>query len=457
MTDVLTDVRVNEIERRPEPARRRRLVRRVAMRPRRVIVRVHRWLSIGLFAWLIVVSATGAWLAVHHAVESWWNGDRYEATAGDVGPQAAYDAGIEALPDDAYVYGLTAPRNGRGVYQVYGEMAPEDPDDLEGYTYLTAFVDPGTGEVNGVRDEEEGASWWLYRGHMYLWQDQGLFGAFNPDSGWCRPNADGVEPGGVRGVACDVLPDGMDMVGWFGLAFIVVLLTGFYLWYWPGVRRWATALVVRRDRGRFAFHMSVHKVVGFVFWVPLLIVTFTGMIFAFPNMARWFENSTPAKRDFDLWVMPEELTSSQADGRDPIGLDAAARTIAERYPDRALNYLEAPGDETGMYAAWVTRGFDPWTREGGAGNTYVALDQYTGETLYDGSPEDGNVFDQAWDDWGFPLHTGDFGGTGTRILWVTVGMAPLVLGVTGITMNLVRRRKRAKRAERTIDLDATVT
>ena len=224
-----------------------------------------------------------------------------------------------------------------------------------------------------------------------------------------------------------------------------MLLTGFYLWYWPGVRRWATALVVRRGRGRFTFHMSVHKVVGFVFWIPLTVVAFTGMIFAFPNMARWFENATPAQRDFDLWVMPEELTSSEADGREPIGLDAAARTIAERYPDRAINYLEAPGDETGMYAAWVTRGFDPWTREGGAGNTYVALDQYTGETLYDGTPEDGNVFDQAWDDWGFPLHTGDFGGTATRVLWVAVGPVASRAGGDRDHHEPVRRKKRAKR------------
>jgi uncharacterized iron-regulated membrane protein len=94
----------------------------------------------------------------------------------------------------------------------------------------------------------------------------------------------------------------------------------------------------------------------------------------------------------------------------------------------------------------VTRGFDPWTREGGAGNTYVALDQYSGETLYDGSPEDGNVFDQVWDDWSFPLHTGDFGGTATRVLWVAVGLSPILLGATGTTMWLVRRAKRAKRA-----------
>jgi hypothetical protein len=28
---------------------------------------------------------------------------------------------------------------------------------------------------------------------------------------------------------CDVLPDGMDMVGWLGVLFTVVLLSGFYV------------------------------------------------------------------------------------------------------------------------------------------------------------------------------------------------------------------------------------
>ena len=72
-------------------------------------------------------------------------------------------------------------------------------------------------------------------------------------------------------------------------------------------------------------------------------------------------------------------------------------------------------DETATYSAWVTRGFDPWTREAGAGNVYVAIDQFSGEVVYDGIPGEGNTFDQVWDDWSFPLHTGDFGGTLTRV------------------------------------------
>jgi uncharacterized iron-regulated membrane protein len=432
-----------------EPTRQPSRVRRLAMRPRRALVLVHRWLALVLVAWVIVVGATGAWLVGHHAIESWFDGDRYRATPGDVGPQAATDAALEAFPEGATSYGLTLPRNGRGVYHVYGEVPPpEGAAETEEPGYLTAYVDPGSGIVNSVRDEEAGASWWLYRGHMYLWQDHGVAGVFDPETGWCRRDSGGAEPGGVRGVVCDVMPDGMDIVGYMAIAFVVVLLTGFYLWYWPGVRRWATAFVIRRRRGPFAFNLSIHKVVGFVVWVPLLVVTFTGAAFAFPNMNKWFDNATPAQRDFDLWVPGDDVVSGDADGREPIGLDRASEILAERYPDRAINYLAPPYDETGHYTAWVTRGLDPWTREGGAGNTYVALDQYTGETLYDGTPEEGNVFDQAWDDWSFPLHTGDFGGSVSRVLWTLVGLSPLVLAVTGVVMYVIRLQKRRRRARR---------
>jgi uncharacterized iron-regulated membrane protein len=281
---------------------------------------------------------------------------------------------------------------------------------------------------------------------MYLWQDWGLLGAFDPEAGWCRA-VDGVEPGGVKGVVCDVLPDGMDMVGWLGALFIVVLLTGFYLWYWPGVKRWARAFTITRGRGPFAFNLSLHKVIGFVVWLPLLVVAFTGIAFAFPNLNSWFENATPAQRDFFLWSQPEDALSGAADGRTPLTYDEALAAIEARFPDRAVQSLMPPfgDDETATYSAWVTRGFDPWTREGGAGNVLVAIDQYSGEVVYDGTPEQGNTFDQVWDDWSFPLHTGDFGGPTTCLLWTALALSPVALGVTGVVMYLIRRRKRARR------------
>jgi uncharacterized iron-regulated membrane protein len=238
----------------------------------------------------------------------------------------------------------------------------------------------------------------------------------------------------------------MDMVGWLGVLFIVVLLTGFYVWYWPGVRRWTTAFVIERGRGPFTFNLSLHKVIGFVVWVPLLMVAFTGIAFAFPNLNSWYENATPARRDFFLWTQPEDAVSDPAPGRERLDLDEALAAIQASYPDRTVRSLMPPfDDESATYSAWVTRGLDPWTRETGAGNAYVAVDQFTGEVVYDGTPEEGNPFDQLWDDWSFPLHTGDFGGSSTRVLWTVLAVSPLALGATGLLMYLIRRRKRARR------------
>jgi uncharacterized iron-regulated membrane protein len=78
----------------------------------------------------------------------------------------------------------------------------------------------------------------------------------------------------------------------------------------------------------------------------------------------------------------------------------------------------------------------------------VNLDQYTGDTTYVGTPEDGNAADQLWDDWSFPLHTGDVLGDVSRVAWLGLAASPLVLLATGLTMWLARWSKRRRRPER---------
>ena len=205
---------------------------------------------------------------------------------------------------------------------------------------------------------------------------------------------------------CDVIPDGMDMVGWLGVGFIVILLTGFYLWYWPGVKRWANALRIQRGRGRFTFNMSLHKVIGFLVWIPLTVIAFTGIVFAFPNIEQWYENVTPAAARLRPLGAGRRLGVhvGEAAGREPDrGRRVPARSSRSEYPNRTIDYIGVPHDKEGSTRPGSTRGFDPWTREGGGGNTYVFVDQYTGEIVYDGPPEDGNVFDQALGRLGLPV------------------------------------------------------
>jgi len=171
------------------PSRPRR-VRPSFMRLRRTIVKVHRWLSIGLLAWLVVISITGAWLVFSDTFEGWLNPGRYDATAGDVGPQAAADAAMAAAGPDSEATYIVLPRNGRGVYEIFvetpipGAVAPAEGEEAP-HEHATFWIDPGSASVNDRAADTEGITWWLYRGHMYLWQDHGLLGAFDPESGWC--------------------------------------------------------------------------------------------------------------------------------------------------------------------------------------------------------------------------------------------------------------------------------
>jgi hypothetical protein len=109
-------------------------------------------------------------------------------------------------------------------------------------------------------------------------------------------------------------------------------------------------------------------------------------------MKSWNQNVTAAQRDLFLWSPDDAtMTSEDADGRRPISADDALEII-NRSSRR----------------------------------------------------EDGNVFDQMRDDWSFPVHP--------MTSWNRDACAvgedraqPTRARVSGVTMNLVRRSKRARR------------
>ena len=396
----ITEVRVDEAAAgetpaRPKATRKVSRTRRIAMKPRGWLVRIHRWLSFTTLVWVLIVSITGAWLVFAPTFESWIHPDRYDATGGeDIGAQAAWDVVQEELTGEQYAYYLTLPVNSRGVYRIdtarpdpSGATYTEEGEEYPVEIYESYFVDPGTGEVNDIANDGEGFTNWMLRGHIYLWQDNGIAGTFDQQTGWCRSGDDGHEPGGAKGVVCDVLPTGDDFVAWLGVAWIVIILTGFHIWYWPGVKRWSRAVRIQRGRGRFTFHLSLHKVIGFLVWVPLLAIAFTGISFAFGNLGAWYDNVTPARnatsssgrrRRRRTW--PRRSTASS-----PSTPTGSSRRWSGSSPTGRCSASAVPTEETGVFDAWVTRGQDPWTQEAIAGNVLVLMDPYSREVLYDGT------------------------------------------------------------------------
>lgn len=411
------------------PAPPRAKDRRIPLPSRTLMLKLHRWLSLGGLVWILIISLTGAVLVFAPQITAWSRPELFKATPGDKGPQATVDAAIARFPDDdVAIDHISFPVDNRGVYVLRvtvssrataEQLATGARIDRKTRSWVV-YLDPGTAKINGARPEASGFIYWAKRGHYVLWQDKGLLGI-----------------------------DGDDLAGLVALSMLFLTLTGFYIWYFPKTRHWFRNLRVRSRQGFFLFNLDLHRTLGLFVLLPLTVISFTGAAFSYPDMKLVWERLTPAKHDY-VQNEPAEPPASEEPGEkdDPgpvLSTDGAWQLLKERYPNYRLNSLEPPVETTDVWGAYLDRGYSPRQRDNTSGNMYVAIDRFSHEVIYEGTPEQGNVWDQMWEDWSLPLHAGDFLGNASRWVWLLAGLSPVVLSGTGVVVWWKRRKRRQAR------------
>ena len=237
---------------------------------------------------------------------------------------------------------------------------------------------------------------------------------------------------------------GIEAQAWLGLAFLIVMLTGFYVWYWPRMRAWASLLKVRRNRGRYRWHLDLHNAVGLVTLIPLVIITITGINFAYPReVAKTWDVVTLGAYDTEV---TEEAAISEPNGEEPIGLDRALE-IAEDVGVVDVQYVSGTGGSpVGVYDVGGYIDSAALGMLGGERFVDLHIEQYTGEILEVHDPATESGVQRALDEWAAELHFGTFGGIGVQLLWFLVGLGPVVLAVTGVVMWINRHNVRKGRS-----------
>ncbi len=389
----------------------------LSSRFRRVVLWVHLWTSLVVGLFVIVVTLSGTALVFRDQTDRLiFYPEMYRETAGSSTTNLEEARGIaEREFPDMQVDGIAVPEVLSGVYQV--DMLAKDG------SYATATIDPATGEVLGQYGDayENGFNGFLTKVHFYL---------FAGDIGF--------------GLTDEI---GFKVVSAVGLALLVMLLTGVYLW-WPGLRRWASGFRVRWRGDRYARNYDYHKVIGIIAVPVLMIIALTGAVFGFYETSRtvWytvtFTDPPPA--------FPATIPRVDPAGREPLPLDElASRVEARTDAEHTHFYGLSVGKNETIYTT-LTAGFDPVAGFNGYdGNVYGYADPYTGEMVWKQDPRELPLAAQIFDGWVFPLHTGAFGGIPVRILWALVGLMPTVLAVTGLTMWLLKRRASRRRRKRT--------
>ena len=239
------------------------------MRKRRTlkywIGQLHLWLGLASGLVVLIVSITGCLFVFQQEIsealyKKWFFVERSSVKSASTGLaplpiSLLKEKAQSALGPDQPIASITTYRQPDRTWEF---MAFKENDSAITYFgavvyYRSAFLDPYTGTVTGIRDYKYD--------FFYVVKDLHWSLLLNT-------------------------PYGQPIVGWSTLIFVILLITGLVLW-WP--KKWTKAW---RDRSfKIKWNASfkrvnydLHNVPGFYSLIPALLIALTGLIFSF----KWF-------------------------------------------------------------------------------------------------------------------------------------------------------------------------
>jgi uncharacterized iron-regulated membrane protein len=353
---------------------------------RKIWFQAHLWLGVALFLVFIPLGITGSLLVWRDATDALFNGERYAvAKAAPTRPLADYVVSAQAVV-----------KPGERITSV---RLPEH----KGPVVVTAVKPPKGGPG---RPQQHAV--WL-------------------DPATAKVAAEGAPLKGVVKFAHDfhghlLIPGlGRKIVGWLGWAMLISSLTGIWLW-WPRNGPVSAGFRWRRSSLTTA---NLHHMTGIWVAVPLAVLSATGIWISFPDSAKAVAAPFAGK------------AAPQPGGR---GF-APPLEKTRLNPDRAAAVALAGRDGYRLASvAWPTKRQAYWrvqVRKGGEPQEF-RVDDATGAVAAAPSPKGTDAVARLFR----RIH----GGEGLTPVWAVLtflaGLAPALLGVTGVWMWLAQRGRR---------------
>lgn len=223
---------------------------------------------------------------------------------------------------------------------------------------------------------------------------------------------------------------GLAFVAFFGLGFLLLGLSGFYLYrdFWKSLFR------LRWKRSARIFFSDLHKMIGILAMPINLILGVTGV----------YWNTTH--------LMLEVMSEIKGEEHDPLehpypgGITKQLPLLIENaqahWSDFELNYLYFPIEGNGKIRFYgQTPSTNPLRSPYGS---WIQLDVESGEIETSSDLRTANIWRKITDAFE-PLHFGDFGGITTKIIWCITGLTPSILFISGFIMWWKRSRKKSDR------------
>lgn len=224
---------------------------------------------------------------------------------------------------------------------------------------------------------------------------------------------------------------GQQLVGWLGLALIVSVVSGLYLW-WPGLAGLRRAFHVNHTQGLHRFALDLHRLMGILGFAALLILAFTGFNLVYPALGEAIVGTTGMGHGDDGPVI---RSTGMASTHRSVGLAEAILIGRGPFPKAEVRQLTTPDGPEGTYRITFRQRFEASDRHP---MTAVWVDQYSGQIREVRNAARFTTGETAltliW-----PLHTGEMLGAWGRLAWFLAGLMLPLLYVSGLLRWLIGR------------------
>ncbi|MDD5277034.1 MAG: PepSY-associated TM helix domain-containing protein [Methylovulum sp.] len=355
---------------------------------RAIWLKLHRYLAFGAGIFFALLALTGSLSVYREELDELLNPHLVIEQ-----PQGAYQsldkiiASVKKAHPERYgSWTLEMPRTSQSMMTAWYDKPRETYFEL--YAPLMVSVNPYTAEVVDSRFWGQTASTWLLDLHTQLLAGQ---------AGWRA-------------------------VGVFGLLLMTSVCTGVYLW-WPGVKGIRQVLKIRHQSGMMQLVFDVHRMVGLLTALPLLLLACTGFLLSYPVLLETLTGSSGMVHG----ETGRAITSTAIPNNHPTSLEAAEFIARGAFPRAKLRRITTPTGDTGTYLINLRQNGELGQRHP---FTTVWVDRWSGHIKEVRNP-DRFSYGETLSTWLWPLHTGEALGAKGRLAWFLIGLGLFFLCVTG--------------------------
>ncbi len=244
-------------------------------------------------------------------------------------------------------------------------------------------------------------------------------------------------------------PWGQQVVGYGVLLFLITLITGLVVWY---PRRWTRKAV----ESHFTLHrpfkarrlvFDLHSVVGFYVLLPLVVASFTGLVFAFGWFSSGVFRLVSGGKPYVAYEMPSTDTTQVAGTPQP--LDAVYARLTKEEPHAVQFYYALPQAPADVYRVSIVHEQDSYYKQDNRFFDARTAAELQGNGAYTGKYREKSGAEQLMR-MSLDLHEGRVLGLFGRILMMLASLVGASLPITGLLLYLRRRHPKGARGNKPI-------